>query len=155
KLLQLSLANPQLDKAKTVVPESGESIEVDFWQSRPSPLITSSRIYVPYQTGGPMTIRAFDLDGHPQTAPDLLPISAVYSMRSIQDDLLFLNVSFTKPAAWHRFSPKGKKTTPTSLVSISPVDLSDAEVVQDSAVSRDGTRVPFMLIRRKGSEGKP
>ena len=35
----------------------------DFWDGDPSPVVAGSRLYVPYQTGGPMALKAFDLDG--------------------------------------------------------------------------------------------
>jgi prolyl oligopeptidase len=33
----------------------------------------------------------------------------------------------------------------------SPVDFSDTEVVREYAISKDGTRVPLNILRRKGT----
>jgi prolyl oligopeptidase len=44
------------------------------------------------------------------------------------------------------------KTTKTALAKASAADYSDCEVVREEAVSKDGTKVPVTIIRRKGTK---
>ena len=70
------------------------------------------------------------------------------------DDLLFLNVSFVAPPAWYRFDARASSTRKTPLARKAPFTFDDAEVIEESATSKDGTRVPYIVIRPKGSAGK-
>jgi prolyl oligopeptidase len=101
-----------------------------------------------------MELKSFDLSGKGQPTPQILPISTVAEMISIGDDLLFNNVSFTVPPAWYRLSTKDGKTQKTSLVTPSPFTFDDVDVIQETATSKDGTRVPYIVLRPKGSAGK-
>jgi prolyl oligopeptidase len=154
KILRTTLKAPSPVAARTIVPESEGAIEADFWESGPSPVITDAGLYVPYQTGGPMELKAFDPDGRMQGGPTLLDLSAVSEMTRAGNDLLFLNVSFTKPPAWYRFDAGTGKTEKTALASPSPFTFDDAAVIRGFATSKDGTRVPYITIRRKDSIGK-
>ncbi len=110
----------------------------------------ASRLYVTYQLGGPSEVRAFSLDGRPQGNPAVAPISSVPQIAPLDDDaLLFLNSSYVEPPAWYRYDPATGATAKTALFSTSPVDFSDAEVVREFAVSKDGTKVPVDIIKPK------
>jgi prolyl oligopeptidase len=154
KILRMPLTAPRLESAETVVPESDDAIASDFWEAGPSPVMTTSRLWVPYQAGGPMDLKSFDLNGRPQAGPRVLPISTVLEMRPMGDDALFLDVSFTTPPAWYRFSARDGKTEKTALQSPAPFTFDDAEVVRDFATSNDGARIPYIVIRPRGSAGK-
>jgi prolyl oligopeptidase len=144
KVLRLSLKDPELAKAKVVVPESDAVIN----GLRP----TDSRLYVLDMLGGPSRIRVFDLDGKPLGEVPVAPVSSVLQMvKSGSDDLLFLNQSYLSPPAWYRFGAAKGKVTKTALAQTSPADFSDTEVVRTYAVSKDGTHVPLTLLMRKGT----
>jgi prolyl oligopeptidase len=66
------------------------------------------------------------------------------------DGLLFENQSDLEPPAWYRAAPDGRVTR-TALVRKSPVDFADCEVVQDTAVSKDGTKVPLRIVKPKAA----
>ena len=51
-----------------------------------------------------------------------------------------------------RFDAGSKKVERTALYETAPADFHDAEVVREFAVSKDGTRVPINIIRRKGTK---
>jgi prolyl oligopeptidase len=155
KIVRTRLRTPNVASAETVIPERDGVVEADFWEVDPSPVITETRIFVPYQAGGPMDLKSFDLAGRPQSGSELLPISAVLEMTKSGDNLLFLNVSFTTPPAWYQFNPRDGKTRKTSLFTPSPFTFDDAEVVPRFATSKDGTRVPYIVICPRGSAGKP
>ena len=64
--------------------------------------------------------------------------------------VLFYTSTYLEPPAWYRFDPATGTSTRTALYETSPVKFDDAEVVREFAVSKDGTRVPVDIIRRKG-----
>jgi len=137
------LRRPVLADAETVVPQSDTVIQA----FAPS----ATLLYVVDSIGGPSRVRVFDQQGHAKGEVPTLPTSAVYEATSIRgDDLLFENESYLTPGAWYRYDTPTGKSTRTALYQTSPVDFSDAEVVQEWAVSKDGTRIPLSVIRRKG-----
>jgi prolyl oligopeptidase len=143
KVLRLPLRRPVLADAETVVPQSDTVIQA----FAPS----ATLLYVVDSIGGPSRVRVFDQQGHAKGEVPTLPTSAVYEATSIRgDDLLFENESYLTPGAWYRYDAPTGKSTRTALYQTSPVDFSDAEVVQEWAVSKDGTRIPLSVIRRKG-----
>ena len=83
----------------------------------------------------------------------LPPISAIGQVVSVgAGDVLFYTSTYIEPAAWYYYDAAGGKATRTALVETSPVNFDDAEVVRDFATSKDGTRVPLNIIRRKGTK---
>jgi len=144
KVLRLPLENPTLANAQTVVPESETAIE--------AVVPTATLLYTIDSAGGPSRIRVFDHQGHARGEVSTpLPTSAVSDASSPQgDDLLFDNESFLVPSAWYRYDAATQKAVRTALFQTSPVDFSDTEVVREWAVSKDGTKIPMSVIRRKG-----
>jgi prolyl oligopeptidase len=71
------------------------------------------------------------------------------------DRVLYRLTSYTEPDAWHLYNPAADGGTgcsvKTAMANTSPVDLSDIEVLREFAVSKDGTRVPVNILRRKGT----
>jgi prolyl oligopeptidase len=145
KILRIPLAQPRVAEAQTVVPESRVAIE-NF-------LPVANMIYTADQVGGPSQIRSFDTAGKPQGIVPILPVSAVDELvRSNDGGMLFRNTSFVEPPAWYRYDPATKTVTRTALHETAAVDFSDAEVVREFAASKDGTRIPISIIRRKGTK---
>jgi prolyl oligopeptidase len=101
--------------------------------------------------GGPSRVRVFDQKGHAKGVVPTLPVSAVYGASSPRgDDMIYNNVSYLTPGAWYRYDPATGKAARTALFQTSPIDFSDAEVSREWAVSKDGTKIPMSVIRRKG-----
>jgi prolyl oligopeptidase len=149
KILKLSLDDLSLDKAQIVVPEGDDTIVSDFY-SHPPMVVTSSRLYLTYQLGGPSEIRVFDLQGQRQAGPKILPVSSVGQIVATENDaVLYPNSSYIEPSSWYLYDPDQGTTVKTSLVAESPVDFSDCEVLREYATSKDGTKVPVNIIRRK------
>jgi prolyl oligopeptidase len=145
KLIHLTLDAPKLARAKTVVKESRAALQ-DF-------VPTAGRLYVVDLVGGPSRVRVFDLKGRPEKSVPVLPVSSVGQVLRLRgDEILFQNETFIDPPAWYRYNPAaGKRPVRTKLFRRSPADFSDTEVVRKFAVSKDGTRVPLNIIRRKGT----
>jgi prolyl oligopeptidase len=166
QILRLPIENLDLAHAKVVVPQSSgagsdeadrASIEnfVPVWQ----------RLYVIDIVGGPSRVRVFGevtvqrLPGGRDTIFQqkgefpLPPISAIGQVVSVgAGDVLFYSSTYLDPPAWYFYDATTRKATRTSLFESSPVKFDDAEVVRDFAVSKDGTRVPVNIIRRKGTQ---
>jgi prolyl oligopeptidase len=145
KILRLSLSDADISKATAVVPESEAVIE-GF-------RTTDSRLYVRDLVGGPSRVRIFDLSGK---ALGEVPVPAVSSVGSLlkagKDDLIFHSVGYLAPGAWYTFSAATGKVSKTALAETSPADFSDTEVLQTLATSKDGTKIPLVILQRKGTK---
>jgi prolyl oligopeptidase len=145
KILRLPLATPHLADAKTVVPESKFAIQ--------EIVATPHRLYAVDQAGGPMQVRVFDEKGASKGLIPLAPSSSVSQVVGLDsDDALVLTETYLQPPAWSRFDAAASKLQATSLRRVGAADYSDTEVIREFAVSKDGTRVPLSIIRRKGTK---
>ncbi len=154
KLVRLSLKNAN-DRPRTIINESAATIEGFAWTASgmvPNIVVTPTRLYVVDQNGGPSQVRAFDHDGRQLLTIPILPVSSVGEvLRGKGDQLLLRNESYVEPPAWYVFDPESEQVKRTALVRKTRVDFSDVEVVRDLAVSKDGTKVPINILRRKGT----
>ncbi len=140
-ILRLAPGATDLAGASVVVAESDAAID-DY-------CLTDTRLYVAELVGGPSRIRVYGRDGRAGETLSILPVSSVDGMTPAAGDaILFENQSALVPPAWYVAGPDGKLAR-TALARKSPVDFSDCEVVREWAVSRDGTRVPIDVLRRK------
>ena len=110
-----------------------------------------SRLYTVEIVGGPKRLRVFDLDGNSKGEVPILPVSSVGSIvRLSGDEVLFRNQSYLAPRAWYRLGADGKVAR-TALAKKSPASFADTEVVRETVMSKDGTKIPLTILRRKGS----
>ncbi len=150
KIIKLTPGNYSLENARVIIPEGKDTIVSTFF-GHPPMVATPSCLYVTYQLGGPSEVRVFDYNGNQQKGPDILPVSNVGQIIAAGgDDILYQNSSYLEPPAWYVFEKEKGSTKKTTLVTQSPVDFSDCEVVREYATSKDGTRVPVNIVRRKG-----
>jgi prolyl oligopeptidase len=144
KILRLPPGAADLAKAVTIVPEDTVVIE-GFAAS-------ATRLFVQDLVGGPMQVRVFDHAGHARTPIPVKPVSSVWGLLPIGGDTIMLSESgYLDPSAWYTYLPGSGKLTRTALVATSPADFSDVEVVREFATSKDGTKVPMNILRRKGT----
>jgi prolyl oligopeptidase len=145
KILRLPFDTPELANAAVIVAPSDAVIE--FMEP------TGDALYVGDLLGGPSQIRRFGLDGKDETLIPVLKISAVSEMESLEDNsLLFRDVSYTEPAAWFKVGADKTEPVKTALVNTSPVSFGDIEVTREFAPSKDGTKIPLNILRRKGTK---
>ncbi len=154
QILRLPLTQLQLAQAKVVVPQSsGSGSDENSRASIDSFLPTPGHLYVIDMMGGPSRVRVFDDQGKALPAPPLPPVAAFEQMVSMGGgNVLFLASTYIEPPAWYRFDAASGKSTRTALFETSPVNFGDTEVVREFAVSKDGTRIPLNIIRRKGTK---
>ncbi len=145
KVLKLSLDKPELADASVIVPASDAVIQ-DI-------VPAASALYVSDLLGGPSQIRRFGLDGKNEAMISIPQISAVSEMEALEDSsLLFRDVSYTEPPAWFRLASDQTEPVKTALVNTSPVSFADIEVTREFATSKDGTKIPLNLVRKKGTK---
>ena len=143
KVLRVPLAKPSLTNAETVVPEGARAIE--------GLVPSATLLYVIDSDGGPSRVRIFDQHGEAKGEVPILPVSAVYGAFSPKgDELVFGNESYLAPGARYRYDAATGKVSRTAMVQTSPVDFGDVEAVREWAVSKDGTKIPISILRRKG-----
>ncbi len=144
KILRLPPGAASLSSAAVIVPEGAAAID-DF-------CLTQNRLFVAFIDGGPSQLSIFERDGKPFATVPILPVSSIAGMTEAGGDaILFENQSALEPPAWYRAGPDGR-IAKTALARKSPVDFSDAEIVREWAVSKDGTRVPIDILLRKGTK---
>jgi prolyl oligopeptidase len=154
KILRLSAPEVPLSQAKVAVPESsGSASEEGGRASIESFVPASGRLYVVDMMGGPSRLRVFDDRDHPLPAPPLPPVAGVDEAISIGGgNLLFRVSTYLAPPAWYRFDSASGQSARTALSETSAFKLDDFEVVREFAASKDGTRVPLNILRRKSTK---
>ena len=80
------------------------------------------------------------------------PVSSVTSAVRIGDDLLVRIESYIDPPAWYRYRASEHRLVKTAMAKAPPADMSDIEVVRESCTSKDGTKVPMSILRKKGTK---
>jgi prolyl oligopeptidase len=132
------------DTRQVVVPQSDGVVE----ELCP----TDHRLYVVDLLGGPSRLRCVDLDTGAASVVPVAPVSAVSGVvRTGADGVLYRAETYLTPPAWYRYD-RGHPPVKTAMASTSPVNFDDAEVVREFATSKDGTKVPLNVIRKKGTK---
>jgi len=150
QLLRVSLDQLDQERAQVVIGQ-GEDTLVPLFRGTSNLLIGPSRIAAIYQMGGPAEVRVFNHQGKRLKGPRQQPFSGVSSLLKISGrKALFLSQSYTAAPAWFKFDLLSGKTQKTRLSSTSPVDFSTVKTVREFAISKDGTRVPILLLLPKG-----
>jgi prolyl oligopeptidase len=92
------------------------------------------------------------LDGKGEALVPVPKISAVQEMLALDDNsLLFRDVSYTEPAAWFHCNETHPQPVKTALINTSPVSFADIEVTREFATSKDGTKIPLNIARKRGT----
>jgi prolyl oligopeptidase len=153
KVMRLPLADAHGTKAREIVPQSpgsstDETASASITDFEPTP----SRLYVLDVIGGPSRVRIFDHEGNQNSVLPLPPISSVREVLHTEGEGVLFRVStYLQPSAWFQFDSATGQAARTALFETSPIKFEDAEVVREFAISKDGTRVPLNIIRRKGT----
>jgi prolyl oligopeptidase len=144
KVVRIPLDAPELSRATEVVPQGEGAIEF-FAPAR-------DRLFVVDILGGPSRVRAFPLGGGESQVVATPEVASVDEMEPLDDGsvLLFVQTYLAPGSFWHA-TADGAVVSPTRIATKSGIDYSDCEAVRAFAVSKDGTKVPFNVIRKKGT----
>ncbi len=153
KVVKLSapFAKGALATAKVIVPESDVAIlSGGAEQGTPDLNLSATRLFVRDIIGGPNDVRIFDLRGQPAGKLPLPDIAANSEIEPLDNgDILFDVMTYLTPRYYARWTPSTGKTQQTELKVTSPISFNDAEVVREFATSKDGTKIPVNIIRKK------
>jgi prolyl oligopeptidase len=142
-----------LTAAKVIVPETSGDDRAAIDLDRHVMVVTKDRLYVAYVDGGPSEVRIFHTDGTPAGKVPLPAVSSLEEMTALPDGDLLLDIgTYTRPLAVAHFSAATDTLAETPLRSTSPVSFDDSDVVRGLASSKDGTKIPFTVIRRKDAK---
>ncbi len=147
RVLKLAPGDYDLKHAKEIIPAATAALPPEGDVIVP----TKDRLYVRYVAGGPSEVQVFDPSGKAMGPIALPPVSAVREMTLLGDGDLLLGLnSFVRPAYTARWNPSTAKLSDTKIFLGSPAKFDDAEVMRGTATSKDGTKIPYTLVARKG-----
>ncbi len=152
KLLSLPATDPVLAHAHVLVPESDGAL-LSANESGGTPIVVTDRaIYLREIVGGPSRVEIFGHDGKRQGVLPLPEVANVDEVEPLDNGALLYGIeTYLRPPYFSRYHEASGKAEETSLAQTSPVHFNDTEVVRAFAISKDGTRVPLNIVRRKGT----
>ena len=139
-------ASAKAPRQKTVVPESEATLE--------GADIIGGRIAARYMADVKSEVRILGLDGSLVRKVDLPGIGAVIGFAGENDDpeTFFAFTSFNRPTTVYRYNVKDGEESVWAAPKV-PFNPDDYSVEQRFYASKDGTRVPMFIVRKKGVTG--
>ncbi|HEX7528293.1 MAG TPA: prolyl oligopeptidase family serine peptidase, partial [Thermoanaerobaculia bacterium] len=145
RVLRIPAGNPTLAAARMVLDQRVGVIEAI------AP--TRTRLFTIEASGGKSRMRSYDFEGNLVEELPTPTVSAIGELQPLEGDQLFYGVSsFLEPYAGYVYDAAKKTSTATALRTKAVADFSDAEVIEESALSKDGTRVPMFILQPKGTK---
>ncbi|HEV2701292.1 MAG TPA: prolyl oligopeptidase family serine peptidase [Steroidobacteraceae bacterium] len=141
-----------LAAAATIVPAGAKAIVSGGAESfQPDLSFGKDRLYVRYIDGGPNSIRVFDLHGKDRGSLALPKIAGNAEIVSLANgDAIFDVTSYLRPRYYAAWRARSGRIEETAVRDTAPYSYEGYQVVREFAVSKDGTKVPVMIIRRDG-----
>jgi len=144
KVVRTSAANPNFEKAQTVLPPSA-AIVTRIEGARDA-------LYVQLLDGGISKLLRVDFKSGRAT-PVILPFEGAITGLNVdpREPGIIINMrSWTKSPAYYFYDPARREITDTKLQPPSPVDFSRVEAVRVKVKSYDGTMVPLTILYKRG-----
>ncbi len=147
KVIEVGLKNPDISKAKTIIPQSEKvikqlaSAEDALYVGELDGVV--GQVYrIPYSTNSPEKIN--------------LPIQGTVEFSSSDNripGIIFDMTSWTQAEQIYSYDPKNNKVTNTGLRPLGPYDKAEDLTSEEVKVeSYDGTMIPLSLIYKKGTK---
>jgi prolyl oligopeptidase len=153
KILCLPLSDLDLASAKILIPQGEGAIQGGGEFGGVPVVVGRNAIYLRELVGGPSRVAIFSHDGTPKGQIALPPIAAVDELEPAEDGHVLYGVqTYLQPYHVMSYDEDTGASHETRLAETSPVRFGDAEVVRMFATSKDGTRVPVNVIRRKSTK---
>jgi prolyl oligopeptidase len=143
RILAIPMSDPRLERARVVVPEAAASAD--------DVAVTRSRLFVQYRDGGPSQVKLFDLHGAAIGVLPAEPLSDTAVSAVLDgDDVLVRVMSLVTPSTRYRYDANKNHLVETTLNGKPPFNFDDATVERVFATSKDGTRVPMLVLHARG-----
>ena len=141
KVARVDLAAPERKFAE-IVPERAETLE----RAR----IVGNRLILSYLKDAASTAEVVSLDGHPvqHIALKAIGTASGFSGQPGDPETFYSFSSFNQPSAIYRFDAATGKSTPFAKPALT-FDPANFVIEQRFYPSKDGTRIPMFLVRRK------
>ena len=153
ELLKLAANDIDLAHASVFIPESDAVMETGGEFGGWPVVATSTHIYVREIAGGPSRVAIYDVAGHAKGVLPLPDPAAVTELEPIGEGAVVYQIeTFLRPRFFSLYDEKTGQARDTKLVQTSPVKFAGVEVVRELATSKDGTRIPLNIIRRKDTK---
>ncbi|WP_428377439.1 prolyl oligopeptidase family serine peptidase [Lichenicoccus sp.] len=152
RILSLPLSDLDLSHARLLVAQGDGAIQGGGEFGGEAVAVTRDALYLRELVGGPSRVAIFAHDGTPKGEIRLPPVAAVDELEpGVEGHVLYGVQTYLQPYHVLSYDEASGRSAPTGLAETSPVRFDDAEVVRLFATSKDGTRVPVTIIRRKGA----
>jgi len=142
RILRATVVAPSLAQAREAVPQSSRVIE--------NIGLAKEGLYLQIMDGGISRLQIMRHDGRVEEIP--LPfdgtISALETERTQEGALFALQGWLTPSDIWA--TDASGRLKPTGLTPKPPIDVSRYETVRSFATAKDGTKIPYSLISKKG-----
>jgi prolyl oligopeptidase len=142
RVIAIDLDRPERSSWREVVPQEEKTLE--------SAVLTSEGVVAVYLKDAASVLRAFDADGKPAMTLERPTPCAISGLSADEDgpDVFFALSSFTAPTSILRYDAK-TRTTSVFREPRTAFDPAAFTTEQVFYASRDGTRIPMFLVRRK------
>lgn len=153
KLIVLAAGDYDLAHAKILIPQDDGVIEGGGEFGGVPVTFTQHALYLRELVGGPSRIMAYDRNGRKLPAPTMPAIADVEELAAADDHSIVYSVAtYLKPRFYARYDERRGHAESTAITDRSPVSFDDARVMRVFATSRDGTRIPLVIIAPKGAK---
>lgn len=143
RVVAIDLASPAESSWTTLIPENADTLE--------TVMVAGGKLLVRYMHHAANTLQLFSLEGKELGSiplPGLGTVSGI-SGKPEDDELFFSFTSYTRPQTNYRYDLKTGKTELLQFPTLK-FNPDDYETVQAFYTSKDGTKVPMFITKKKG-----
>jgi prolyl oligopeptidase len=150
RIVAANVEKPGIENLREVVSESEEPISMYGGSNYDQVVLHSGRLYVTYIEHNANAIRIFSLEGKPEGEIVLPFLGSVTSIATRDDDpVIYIGLrSFLVPHSVYAYDTETETLTAFKTVEV-PTDFDNFEVTRVFYDSKDGTRVPMSIMKRK------